>query len=194
MNKVKKIDLKLGIEMKALIVYGTRYGTAAEIAEEMSRVMKEEGAEVDLVDSRGLKNFDVAPYDLVVVGSGIKMGKWTKNALNFLKNNKEILTSKKVALFVSCGAANEEKSRAEGQEKYLDDVANKYLLNEPVATGLFGSVYDPEAKHGLMYKFTRSFIKKELEKQGIDTTKRHDYRDWDAIKEWARDLVAKNGR
>jgi menaquinone-dependent protoporphyrinogen oxidase len=45
-----------------------------------------------------------------------------------------------------------------------------------------------------MYKFTRSFIKKELEKQGIDTTKRHDYRDWDAIKEWARDLVAKNGR
>lgn len=175
--------------MKALIVYGTRYGTAAEIAEEMSRVMKDEGAEVDLMDSKGLKNFDVTPYDLVVVGSGIKMGKWTKNALNFLKNNKKTLATKNVALFVSCGAANEEKSRAEGQEKYLDDVANRYLLNEPVATGLFGSVYDPEAKHGLMYKFTRGFIKKELEKQGIDTTKRHDYRDWDAIMAWAHDLV-----
>ena len=36
--------------------------------------------------------------------------------------------------------------------------------------------------HGLMYKFTRGFIKKELEKQGIDTSKRYDYRDWDAIR------------
>ena len=35
--------------MKALVVYGTRWGTAAEIAEEISSVIKEEGIEVDLV-------------------------------------------------------------------------------------------------------------------------------------------------
>ncbi|WP_292614839.1 hypothetical protein [Methanobacterium sp. BAmetb5] len=57
-----------------------------------------------------------------------------------------------------------------------------------MATGLFGSVYDPEAKHGLMYKLTTSFIKKDLEKKGIDSSKRHDYRDWDEIRDWARGL------
>lgn len=175
--------------MKALVIYGTRYGTAAEIAEEIARVIMEEGVKVDLVNVEGIKDCDVSPYDLVIAGSGIKMGKWTKKALKFLQNNKSALESKKVALFVSCGAANEEKNRGEGQAKYLDEVAAKNLMNKPVATGLFGSVYDPEAKHGLMYNFTMRFVKKELEKQGIDTTKRHDYRDWDEIRAWACNLA-----
>ncbi len=175
--------------MKALVVYGSRYGTAAEIAEEIARVIGEEGVEVDLVDSRKIKDCDVSPYDLVIAGSGIKMGKWTKKSLKFLENNKEDLASKKVAIFVSCGAANEEKSQAEGQEKYLDEVAAKNLVNEPVATGLFGSVYDPDAKHGIVFNLTNRFIKKDLEKKGLDITKRHDYRDWDGIRDWARNLA-----
>jgi len=175
--------------MKALVVYGSRYGTAAEIAEEIARVIKEEGVEVDLADIRRRKDCDASPYDLVIVGSGIKMGKWTKGSLKFLQNNKSILAEKKVALFVSCGAANEEDSRAEGQEKYLDEVAAKNLVNQPVATGLFGSVYDPDAKHGIIFNFTQRFIKKDLKEKGLDPSKRHDYRDWDGIRSWARDLA-----
>ncbi|WJI09274.1 nitric oxide synthase [Methanobacterium sp. CWC-01] len=175
--------------MKALIVYGTRYGTATEIAEEIGRVIKNEGIEVDVKDARSLKNIDLSLYQLVVVGSGIKMGKWTKKSLKFLQENKEALATRKVAIFVTCGAANEEKNRAEGQEKYLDQVAEKNLINEPVATGLFGSKFDPHAKHGLMYKFTMNFIKKDLEKQGIDTSQPIDYRDWDEIRAWARGLA-----
>jgi menaquinone-dependent protoporphyrinogen oxidase len=175
--------------MKALIVYGTRYGTATEIAEEIGRVIENEGIEVDVKDARSLKNIDLSLYKLVVVGSGIKMGKWTKKSLKFLQDNKEALATRKVAIFVTCGAANEKKNRAEGQEKYLDQVAEKNLINKPVATGLFGSKYDPNAQHGLMYKFTMNFIKKDLEKQGIDTTQPIDYRDWDEIRAWARGLA-----
>ncbi|MBI5681319.1 MAG: flavodoxin domain-containing protein [Methanobacterium sp.] len=175
--------------MKALVVYGTRWGTATEIAQEISKVIKDEGIEADLVDARGLKNFDVSPYDLVVVGSGIKMGKWTKGSLKFLKNYKSDLASKKVALFVTCGAANKEDTQEEGWEKYLKKVAADNLVNPPVDLGLFGSVYDPDANHGLLFKFTNRFIKKDLEKQGIDTTKRQDYRDWDEIRAWAKGLV-----
>lgn len=175
--------------MKVLVVYGTRYGTTAEIAEEIARVIKEEKNETDLVEASNVKDIDISSYDLVVVGSGIKMGKWTNKALKFLQNNKETLANRKVALFVSCGAANEEKSRPEGQEKYLDAVAAKNLVNPPVATGLFGSVYDPEAKHGLLYKLATIMIKKDLEKKGIDSSKRHDYRDWDKIRDWARGLT-----
>jgi menaquinone-dependent protoporphyrinogen oxidase len=175
--------------MKALVVYGTRWGTAAEIAEEIARVIKEEGIEVDLADARKIKGCDVSPYDLVVVGSGIKMGKWTKKSLKFLKDNKSALKDKKVALFVSCGAANEEKSVDEGWEKYLKAVAAEYLEGSPVDMGLYGSVYDPEANHGLLYKLTSRFIKKELEEKGLDPNKRHDYRDWDGIRTWARGLT-----
>ena len=176
--------------MKALIIYGTRYGTAAEIAEEIGKVIENEGIEVDLIDSRGIKNYDIFSYDMVIVGSGIKIGKWTKGSLKFLENNKSALSDKKVALFVTCGAANMEETIAEGQEKYLDEVVLKYLSNKPVATGLFGSIYDPNANQGLMYKLATKFIiKKGLDKQGIDTSKRLDYRDWDKIRAWARDLA-----
>jgi len=176
--------------MKALVVYGTRYGTAAEIAKEIAKVLEDEHLEVDLVNTKRLKNCDISPYDLLVVGSGIKMGKWTKESMNFLKNNKESLSNKKVALFVSCGAANDEKTISEGQEKYLDKVAIENLTNPPIATGLFGSVYDPNAK-SMMIKFVNRFIKKEMEKQGIDTSQRVDYRDWNEIRAWTKNLLRK---
>jgi len=175
--------------MKALVVYGTRYGTAIGIAEEISKVLEEEGLEVDLKDARKLKNYDISPYEILVVGSGIKIGKWTKGAIKFLKDNKEILKDKKVALFVTCGAANDPKTVEEGQEKYLDDIAEKYLLNKPIATGLYGSYYDPNAKHGLMYKLALKGMKEELKKQGKDINQVHDYRDWDEIRAWARKLA-----
>jgi menaquinone-dependent protoporphyrinogen oxidase len=177
--------------MKALVIYGTRYGTATEIAEEIARVLEDENLDVDLVDSRKVKDPDVSPYDLVVVGSGIKMGKWTKDSINFLKKNKNALSNKKVALFVTCGAANKEESIPEGQEKYLDNVAKENLINEPVSTGLFGSVYDPNAKHGLMYKLVNRSIKTELEKEGKDPDLKWDYRNWDEIRTWAKNLVKK---
>jgi menaquinone-dependent protoporphyrinogen oxidase len=175
--------------MKVLIVYGTRYGTATEIAEEIARVIESEGNQVELKDTRRLKDVDVSPYDLVIVGSGIKMGKWTKGSLKFLKNNKSDLSQRKVALFVTCGAANDEKTIPEGQEKYLDKVAQKNLVNEPISMGLFGSVFDPDAKHGFLYNVTMKSIKKDLGKQGIDTSKRHDYRNWDEIRAWAKNLT-----
>ncbi|MGB9977723.1 flavodoxin domain-containing protein [Methanobacterium sp.] len=176
--------------MKTLIVYGTRYGTAAEIAEEIGKTIENKGIEVDLIDSRSTKNYDISHYDMVIVGSGIKIGKWTKGSLKFLEDNKSALSDKKVALFVTCGAANMEETIAEGQEKYLDEVAEKYLSNKPVAMGLFGSIYDPNAKHGLMYKLATKFIiKKGLDKQGINTSKRIDYRDWDEIRTWAFNLA-----
>lgn len=176
--------------MKALVVYGSRYGTAAEIAEEITRVIKEEGIDVDLKEDKNVKKLDVSPYDLVIVGSGIKMGKWTKDSIKFLKNNKKALKDRKVALFVSCGAANEEKSRGMGWEDYLKKVAAENLEGEPVDMGLFGSVYDPDAKHGLMYKMTQKFWKKDLKEKGIDTSKPYDFRDWDVIRAWARDLAS----
>lgn len=177
--------------MKALVVYGTRYGTATEIAQEIGKIITEQDVETDIVDARGLKNFDISDYDLIIVGSGIKIGKWTKSSLKFLKDYKEELAHKNVALFVTCGAANKEETKQEGWEKYLIKVAEDNLINKPLDLGLFGSVYDPEANQGLMFKMVNRSIKKDLEKQGIDATKRHDYRDWDEIRLWSKNLVTK---
>jgi menaquinone-dependent protoporphyrinogen oxidase len=68
-------------------------------------------------------------------------------------------------------------------------VAKKHLENEPLATGFFGSTFDPNSKNGLLFKMVMRSIKKDLEKQGIDVSKPLDYRNWDEIRAWARNLV-----
>jgi menaquinone-dependent protoporphyrinogen oxidase len=175
--------------MKALVIYGTRYGTAKEISEKIADMLMHEKLDVDIINSDNKTDIDVENYDLVVVGSGIKMGKWTKNTLNFLKKYRKQLSNRKVALFVSCGAANEEKRKAEAQEKYLDNITQKYLDTNPISTGLFGGVYDPDINHGLLYKLVKRNIEKEMIKMGQDPSKKHDYRDWNAIKQWTINLT-----
>jgi menaquinone-dependent protoporphyrinogen oxidase len=82
-------------KMKGLVVYGTRYGTANEIAEEIFRILMDGNVDVKLFNAKEIKDHDISTYDLIVVGSGIKMGKWTKESKNFLKNNQNILSNKK---------------------------------------------------------------------------------------------------
>jgi menaquinone-dependent protoporphyrinogen oxidase len=176
--------------MRALIVFGSRYGSSAEIAEEIGKIMGNEGVEVDLVDLRKNKIENIHHYDLVIVGSGIKMAKWTKEPLKFLKKNKSALKDKKVALFVSCGAPLGGKEKIdEAWELYLKKIASENLSGEPVSMGLFGGVFDPDANHGLMYKMAMKMAKKGYEKQGVDTSKRYDYRNWGEIREWASKLA-----
>jgi menaquinone-dependent protoporphyrinogen oxidase len=187
------LDIKLklgGNKMKALIVYGTRYGSTSEIAEEIGKILKDKGVEVDIFDVKEMKGTEISSYDLVVAGSGIKMGSWTKESLKFLEKNKDTLSTRKVALFVVCGATrDDEKQYKEAQEKYLDNIADKYLINPPVAMGLFGGVIDPNAKYGLMDKLIMKMVKKDLEEKGIDTTKPYDLRDWDEVRSWALELI-----
>ena len=176
--------------MKALIVYGTRYGSTAEIVEEIGKILKDRGAEVDILDAKEANNTEISSYHLLIVGSGIKMGSWTKESLKFLEKNKEELSNRNIALFVVCGASpDDEKQIKEAQENYLDKVASKYLINPPVSMGLLGGVIDPNAKYGLIDRAIMKMVKKDLENKGIDTTKPYDLRDWEAIRNWAADLV-----
>lgn len=176
--------------MKALVAFGSRYGSSTEIAEEIGKVMENQGVEVDLVNLRKNKVDKIDNYDLIVVGSGIKMGKWTKESLKFLNKNKSTLQNKKVALFVSCGAPlSGEEKMDEARELYLEKVAKENLSGEPVSMGLFGGVFDPNANHGLMYKMAMKMAKKGFEEKGVDTSKRYDYRDWNEIRDWARKLT-----
>ena len=86
-------------------------------------------------------------YDLVIIGSGIQIYRWTSEPEDFLKKFQKESATKKVALFVAAGAAAiaEREGKSEeveiAKKKYLQEKAAKYNL-QPVALGLFGGVYD----------------------------------------------------
>ena len=181
---------------KALVVYGTRYGATANSAEVIADTLRQEGFEVKIVDAKKDKVQSISEFDLVIVGSGIQMGKWTKEPENFLKKFKNDLSKKRLALFVSCGSANplsegEQKNQniADAKHKYLEAKVAEYGV-KPVALGLFGGCYDFN-KMSWLFRKTLSSIKPKLDAAGYKESRPgvYDLRNLDSIRDWAREIT-----
>jgi menaquinone-dependent protoporphyrinogen IX oxidase len=178
---------------KTLIVYGTRYGAASSTSEEIANILRKEGLEVRVVNAKDEKVRDIAEYDLVVVGSGIQIHKWTSEPEDFLKKFQKELARKKVVLFVCCGSAAQPTTEppevaVKAQTKYLDEKAAQYHL-QPVALGFFGGVYN--------YNKAPWWGKKamEMDRPRVEAAYKqtepgiYDTRDWNAIRSWAKELA-----
>jgi len=183
---------------KALIVYGTRYGATASTSEEIAGILRKEGLDVRVVNAKEEKVRDIAEYELVIVGSGIQIDRWTGEPEKFLKKFQKELARKKVALFVCCGSAQpltEEEGKPEAigraRRKYLEEKASKYSL-QPVALGLFGGVWDFNNVPWWSKKAMEA-ERLKIEAAGFKETKPgvYDMRDWNVIRSWAKELAQK---
>lgn len=182
---------------KALVVYGTRYGATASTSAEIAAVLVKEGLEVKVVDLKKEKVQDISPYDLVIIGSGMQMGKWTGEPEAFLGQFRKELAAKKVAIFVSSAAQaliEYEKKTQEvesNRKQYLEDKAAKYDLH-PVSMVVLGGVWDYN-KMNFLFRRTLSGFKPRIEAAGYKEVQPglYDTRDWEAIRAWAKELAAK---
>ncbi len=179
---------------KALIVYGTRYGATASTSEEIAAVLRREGMEVRVVNAKEEKVKDTEEYELIIVGSGIQIYRWTGEAEDFLKRFQKELARKKVALFVSSGAQaiieheGKQEEIGQGKKRYLEEKAAKYNL-QPVALGLFGGVYDFNKWPWWAGK-AKPAAKQQLEAAGFKQTNGvYDTRNWNTIRNWAEELA-----
>ena len=181
---------------KTLIVYGTRYGTTANTSEVIADALRQEGFEVKIVDAKKEKVQNISEFNLIIVGSGIQMGKWTSEPEDFLKKHQKELSTKKLALFVSCGGANplseggqKNKELDDAKRKYLEEKSAEYKVN-PVALGFFGGCYDFN-KMSWFFRKTLSSIKPKLEGAGYKESKAgvYDLRDLDAIRDWTNEVA-----
>jgi len=186
-------------KMKTLIAYGTRYGATAETAEEIAKVLREEslGFDVKVINLKEEKVKDISEYELVIVGSGLQMNKWTGEAEDFLKKFRKDLAQKKVAFFVSSAfiplyrrqgkTAEVEQAR----KKYLEEKASDCSL-DPIAMEIFGGVLDFN-KMGFLARKTFGWVKSSFEAADYRETQPgvYDTRDLNVIKDWARKLILK---
>jgi menaquinone-dependent protoporphyrinogen oxidase len=202
--------LVIEVSKKILIAYGSRYGSTEEIAYAMAEILENAGLGTQLLDLRGTKQKDwppLAPFDGVLVGSGIKIGRWTKEATAFLKTNANELKGFPpkglvVGVFVSCGMASTPGKQEEARRKYLEEVLTNVGITDAVATyDAFGGVYDlsPSARMGFLDKRMLGMAAKQMAKDGTPLTEgaRNDLRDWDQIRtfteHFAESVHAGNG-
>lgn len=97
---------------KCLVVFGSKYGSTAEVARAIAEGL---GAEVaDVADE-----LDVAAYDMVVIGSPIYAGDYLGSVARFIRDNKSLLQERKVAAFITAAADTEVDPGLTGDEDEL---------------------------------------------------------------------------
>ncbi|MDZ4168277.1 MAG: flavodoxin domain-containing protein [Coriobacteriia bacterium] len=157
---------------KVLVVYATKCGTCGEIAEEVAKIIREAGAEVDVV--RASKAPKLAGYDAVVLGTAIRMFKPLGEMRRFVSSRRSELTSKRVAVFSVGLAPKDDTPEAEAEATKF--IAPLVEAVKPVIVAKFAGAIIPER---LSFPFNRA----AADPNGAMAA--GDYRDWDAIRAWA---------
>lgn len=158
---------------RILVVYDTRAGSTAEIAQTIAEVLAHDDIEAKAVVADEAR--DVDTYDAIVVGSPVLYGRWLKSAVRFVKDNRDVLRDVPVAFF-AVGMAMSEDTPENRAKVGAAMTAFSRVVN-PVETGVFGGVHDPERLNFLGRLITK-----------VARCPVGDFRDWDAIRAWAGDL------
>ncbi|MHA2223105.1 MAG: flavodoxin domain-containing protein, partial [Candidatus Thorarchaeota archaeon] len=129
--------------MKTLIVFCTRYGATASTSEEIANILRDEDFDVRVVNTKKEKIQTISNYELVLIGSGMKLMRWCGEAEKFLKKFQDELRQKKTAIFVSSGTRVIYKHEGDTEtlekewKKNLEDKVEKYSLT-PISLATFG--------------------------------------------------------
>lgn len=161
---------------KVLVAYASKYGATGEIAQRIGQELREAGvsSEVEPVDQVS----ELAPYGAVILGSAVYAGQWLKEAAAFLTDNERALTQRPVWIF-SSGPTGEgdpvELMKGWRFPEALEPIADRI---QPRDIAFFSGELDLQ-KLNLAEKLIVKAMKAPT----------GDYRDWEAIDAWARDIA-----
>ena len=93
-------------KMKILIAYTSKHGVTAECAGVLANKLV--GCnEVDVVDMKKESPTAADGYDVVILGSSVRMGRVSKKIKRYIKDNTAALEEKACAIFLCCGFPDE---------------------------------------------------------------------------------------
>ena len=165
------------MENNILVTYATKYGATKEIAQKIGEVLRRAGLQADVLPVGRVRNLD--PYKALILGSAVYVGKWPKEAVQFLQANQNILAGRLVWIFSSgpTGHGNPVEL-VEGQRlpAALQPIADRI---EPRDIAVFHGYIDLDKINFIEKWAIKSLVKKPF----------GDFRDWEAITTWATSIA-----
>jgi menaquinone-dependent protoporphyrinogen oxidase len=180
---------------KVLVVYGSRHGGTQGIAERIGDVLRTEGLEADVTSADHVA--DVGGVDAFVVGSGVYMGSWLKEPLEFIRRHEATLAARPLWLFSSGPLPGSSKSTAasdpvtdalgplegpgSGGRKKVEALS---AATHPLDHHVFLGAFDPDDPPRTM---SERLVR--LMPAARNILPNGDFREWDAIEAWAREIA-----
>jgi len=158
---------------KILVAYATRMGSTAEIAQAIARDLAAAGKSTEVAELAAVTT--LAGFGAVVIGTPVYLAKVEKDVASFVARHREALLRVPVAAF-AVGIAPVDP-RVGSVEDVLGKLRAALDPVRPVAVAMFA---------GRLELSRMSFLQRTL--TGAMKVLTGDFRDWDAIGRWAREL------
>jgi len=182
---------------RVLVVYASRHGGTRGIAERIGSVLRTEGLETDVAPAAEVAG--VGRADAVVVGSGVYMGSWLKEGIDFIKRNEVTIAELPLWLFSSGPIPGSSKDKGSSGDLLEDalgpkdgpgssgrkKIAEITSATHPRDHRVFLGAFDPEDPPKAM---SERIVRMLPAAKNILPT--GDFRDWDAIEAWAHEIGA----
>lgn len=152
-----------------LVAYATRHGSTEEIAGAVADELREHGVRVELRDAREVH--DLLRYDAVVLGSAVYYGRWQRAAVRLLRRHRDELARLRLWLFQSGPLGHSDDTQVPGSVRRLLPT-----LGAPAPVTFAGR---------LDAGTSRGFVARKMVEHG----RAGDFRDWDAIRDWAGEIA-----
>ena len=152
--------------MNVLVTVASRHGSATEVGQQIAQTLEAGGHRVEICTPDEVADLD--PYDAVIVGSAVYIGRWLEPARRFVERHEEGLRERPVWLF-SVGPLGEPPQPVD-EPVELPAIADRLgARDRQVFAGKLG------AHLGLGERAIVRMVK----------APRGDFRDWHAIDGWA---------
>ena len=158
-----------------LVVYGTKSGCTAGVAEKIGETLAAVGVTAEVVPAEDAP--EPSAYDAVIVGSGIRVAQWHGAVKAWFLGNAAALSARPTAMFTCCLTMANEPEKAEEVRAYTDPLIEESGVT-PVALGLFAG-WNESAHFSLPERLILRALK----------APKGDFRDFDVVAEWTRETA-----
>ncbi|WP_455464719.1 flavodoxin domain-containing protein [Candidatus Hodarchaeum mangrovi] len=177
---------------KILIGYGTRFGATEEVAYRIAEVLRQHNNHVQVENLRKNRNPPTPQeFNGVIIASGMKMDKWTKEPKRYIKVHKKMLEdSKRVFGMFICSILAVQDYK-EAIKRYLEQFLTEVGISDDkkhIIYDAFGGVMDfsKSSKMGFFDKRALQMGAMEMQKESegsfqYEPEGRNDFRDWNKI-------------
>jgi menaquinone-dependent protoporphyrinogen oxidase len=172
---------------RILVVYASKHGHTAKVAERLAEAARADGADVVVRDVASAADADLADFEVVVVGGSIHAGHHQRDLVDWAAARAAALAAMPSACFTVClTVADDTDESHDATRRYHDEFVAATGWSPAVAATFAGALQYREYDHA-----TRLLMRLLMRRGGhpTDTSRDYDYTDWAAVERFGRECA-----